>query len=148
MLKYINGDAIELRPEGAYLAHACNAQGVAGAGIAAQIAKRYPLDLYSYEHCCEYSEDLTGHIVYTAQNKILWLITSYGFGAEKDDVETILLYTKRAILELNAHLPKDAVVYSNRFNSGLFAVPWERTESLLVNNLREDITWVVVDYKK
>jgi len=40
------------------------------------------------------------------------------------------------------------MVYSNKFNSGLFNVPWEMTEYFLkcFLNRRSDVKWTVVEY--
>ena len=53
MIKHIKGDAVELLKLGLVdgLVHCCNAQGVMGAGIAAQIKKEFPATYEYYNKC-------------------------------------------------------------------------------------------------
>lgn len=142
-LKYIKGDLFELSPEGAYLAHACNAQGVWGRGIAQAFRELYPEDYIEYKKYC--SVGRVGTTLIT-KNRVICLITSTFYDKERLSLgDTILSHTSTALMDLEFSLPKDAVVYSNKFNSGLFNVPWEHTEYFLKCFLerRPDISWVV-----
>lgn len=130
-------------PKGSILVHACNAQGVWGSGIAVEFKKRFPESFNVYHlGCC--GEDATGIGIVLPeekQYKVGCLITSTNYGPKKDSVKTVLQNTKEAlkmffiasILPLNA----DVEIHSNKFNSGLFGVEWEKTEKILLDVMHE-----------
>jgi ADP-ribose 1''-phosphate phosphatase len=142
-IEYVDGDLFSKAPAGAFLAHACNCQGSWGAGIAAQFKSKYPKDYVEYLNDCRKTSP--GDALIT-KNKIICLYTSLGFGSRVDPRKVILKNTKVSLENLRYELPFNAAVYSNKFNSGLFGVPWEETEVLILDFLkkRPDIEWVVV----
>lgn len=147
MINYIKGDLFELAPQGAFLAHAVNCQGVWGAGIAKTFKKLYPIDFKQYkEYACQ---GVVGNYLITHSN-IICLFTSVFYDKERiAEGDIILNHTYMALMHLEYGLPKNAVVYSNKFNSGLFNVPWQHTEYLLECFLarRPDVQWTVVEYE-
>lgn len=141
-------------PEGSVLVHACNGQGVWGSGIAKEFKARFPSAYRAYqEFCHELGLVGTAQLVSTAgpDGSIYWignLINSSGYGSRLDDQEEILVNTVLSLNNLCANLDNKEIrtVYSNKFNSGLFKVPWERTEAIIkVFANRYDLTWIVCD---
>ncbi len=142
-------------PKGSILVHANNAKGVWGSGIALEFKKRFP-DAYA-EHSlfCKrlarsaigkanlVPSDLTGNPEYHIGN----LITSSGFGETLDPVDVILVNTVCALDSLCSLGPTYVKsIYSNKFNSGLFRVPWEKTEKILkVFVTRCNLNWTVCE---
>lgn len=131
-------------PTGSILVHACNAQGVWGHGIAKKFFDKFP-DVYEEHHSfCEQftynSKRICGIAnLIRSKNKPYWignLITSEGFGYAVSGEDEILHNTRLAVIDLilkirNIPITTDIEIYSNKFNSGLFRVPWEKTEQIL-----------------
>jgi O-acetyl-ADP-ribose deacetylase (regulator of RNase III) len=57
-INYIDGDLLASNER--IIAHGCNTRGVMGAGIAAQIAKRWPDLLAEYKHACYHDQFVLG----------------------------------------------------------------------------------------
>lgn len=143
-------------PEGSILVHGCNAQGVWGSGIAAPFKAQYPRSWREYnEYCLKALEKdneygAVGTTLITSQeNKrfVGCLITSFSYGKDRDSRPDILGQTYLALDSLfrNAAL-KGKPIYSNRFNSGMFQVHWDHTESVLKYFVkRYDVEWIVCD---
>ncbi|KAF3397735.1 ADP-ribose 1''-phosphate phosphatase [Penicillium rolfsii] len=80
---------------------------------------------------------------YNAGSKQHWIIclfTSRGFGRHVDQPNMILNSTQAALRDLKDKLvdllidgtePSPTALYSCQFNSGLFRIPWRRTQGLL-----------------
>lgn len=138
-------------PEGSILVHACNAKGVWGSGIASEFKKRFPSSYEKYKNYCYNFGGLATSIVFEENNYFICnLITSSGFGKYVDDEDSILVNTTLALnkfleQEYLGHFSK-RTIYSNKFNSGLFNVPWEKTEkNLKVLVERYNVEWVVCE---
>lgn len=132
-------------PEGAGIMHACNAQGVWRSGIAAEFATRYPDAYAEYRKRCAVGArmdlPLTGKCFAISDDPhtVICLITSQNYGIKVDPPEQILVQTTLALEKLfdvyppiegyRARPPAD--LWCCKFNSGLFRVPWERTEAIL-----------------
>lgn len=147
----ITGDLL-MAKEDLILAHAVNAQGVMGAGIAKAIRQKFPTNFFQYKEACENS-DITGKCVLgiTSSNMIANLCTSRGFGSEVDSEESILKNTILAIQDMfdqleKMYLPRK-VICSNKFNSGIFNVPWEKTEAIIAKFMEKytDYKWVIFE---
>lgn len=145
-------------PVNSYILHAVNCQGVWGSGIAAQFAKLYPEAYKGYKSDCGGYERTGDYGVYFRNDEphhVLWIYTSFGFGRNRDSVETILDNTRSAIKTLIMEFPygfaytDECVIYSNKFNSGLFGVPWHETEAILLecltNHNPNNVKWIVCD---
>lgn len=142
-------------PEGSILAHACNAKGVWGSGIAKEFKIRYPELYQEYRKYCEYylglnSSMATGQFLQLdGKHKILCLITSADYGDQKDSPEKILVNTTLALSNYLHDPDYNITIYSNKFNSGLFNVPWENTEYIINKFLNyytyRGLTWIVCD---
>ena len=151
MPRYIKGDLFTHRGKGVtILAHACNPFGLWGGGIAAQFRKRFPYanELYA-EHCLKNRQGLLGSCLLVPAYDpsdfsetgplIACLFTS--------DFETpeakILEHTELSIRSLAQQLESIPgveklngvpLVNMPQINSGIFNVPWERTEAILDEN--------------
>lgn len=140
-------------PKGSMLVHSCNAHGVWGSGIAAEFKKRFPKAFARYSGFCA-SETKTLGKAFIAQDndyEIGCLITSKDYGRKVDKPERIVNSTDTALGQLFSVLERAPVpVYSNKFNSGLFHVPWELSERILLAYCNENphIQWTVCDYGK
>lgn len=136
-------------PVGSTLVHASNANGVWGSGIAKDMKDRFPGAFHSYKECCEQERMLSKFDMVTEGGyNIASIVTSDSYGTKVDSPEEILVSTTIALNDLCDYLSDTDrnVVYSNKFNSGLFKVPWERTESILkVLVDRYNINWIVCE---
>lgn len=92
---------------------------------------------------------------------IICLFTSQGYGTQVDPPELIINSTYAALRDLKEKLidlrldgtePSPKALYSCRFNSGLFAVPWEQTKALVEDaGLRVTVVYppgIFVDSKR
>jgi ADP-ribose 1''-phosphate phosphatase len=152
-------------PPESIIVHACNSQGVWGSGIAKPFKEKYPFSFAEYHDLCNiwnqergtacgvgfmssFHPDETHHVG--------WIVTSHDYGPVlRDKPELIKINTTLALQSLCKKIylghPKDGYeridVYSNKFNSGLFHVPWEDSELILSTVLRDfsRINWIVCD---
>lgn len=127
MIKYSKKSLFSDETNGRILVHACNAQGVWGAGIAKEFKNKYHNDYVEYIKNCRHS---LGFAILT-KNKIGCLITSYSFGKDVDKPGSIIVNTVGALRDLIRQAPVGSKFASNKFNSGMFNVPWETTEAIL-----------------
>lgn len=146
MVSYKTGNLLAAK---GLILHATNAEGAWGAGIALNIKSRFPKSYEEYLYWCnKYSYDLVGSYVKLQpeyNNQIICLFTSGTYGARLPSMEIILANTNKAVTALIASMPYNSVINSNMFNSGLFKVPWDKTEAIINACLkaRPDIQWVV-----
>jgi len=149
-------------PEGSLIVHAVNCHGVWGSGIAKEFKNRYPEAHERYHSSCRTIypiENLGGFLFvsdksswyeklkWTRPHKVGCLFTSFGYGKNVDSPEEILINTTLAIHDMLKFNELSKTIYSNKFNSGLFGVPWEKTE-FIINTLLErypQIKWIVMD---
>lgn len=128
-------------PAKSLLVHACNCQGVWGRGIAKDFREKFPLAYEGYKNSCNELFLLGRALVSIDRNYYIGcLMTSWHY-SPPDAIPMILQNTERALESLHRH----PTVYSNKFNSGLFGVPWEETEKILKNYLDRNrgISWTV-----
>lgn len=129
-------------PPGSIIMHGCNAQGVWGRGIAAEFKKRFPESYAQYTGICKM--DLRTHPGYGTVGQTLLLeeengykvacvVTSYDY-ADVDTEKKILLQTVMALQDFCEQCEVKCggtPIYCNKFNSGLFMVPWHETLYIL-----------------
>lgn len=151
-------------PEGEPIVHACNSQGVWGSGIAKAFHELYPHSFNDYNRFCKSWNATRGTATGLADMSCLhetekhwvgWIVTSHDYGPAKDSPELIKINTTIALQDLCKKLymahPKDMCptfeVYSNKFNSGLFNVPWQDSELILRTVLKDfkRINWIICD---
>lgn len=138
-------------PIGSILVHAVNAQGVWGSGIAADFKKRFPKAFDSYiKECKDYSMNAEYDLCIENGYNIVSLFTSKNYASKVDSPDEILVNTTLALNSFTQHLDDNAWeeihIYSNKFNSGLFKVPWVETEKILkVFINRYNLNWTVCD---
>lgn len=138
-------------PTGSILVHAVNAKGVWGSGIAAEFRKRFPEAHRKYSNYCKNFGGLASYLVLREKNYFIGcLITSSNFGQNVDNEDEILVNTTIALDKMlsNEHWKFYGTrqIYSNKFNSGLFNVPWEKTEKILkVLTGRYQVEWIVCE---
>lgn len=140
------GDLFQDAPEDTLLIHACNTQGSWGAGIARAFRDRYPKAYVIYRNFCikEYDPKTNPIPTGTAllippvdEGKKHWigcLFTSAKYGKAKAKPEVILRDTLPAMQMLLGLVNMAGGVGEVRMckiNSGLFAVPWEKTAEVL-----------------
>lgn len=120
-----------LAPKGSILVHACNAKGIWGSGIAKEFKKLFPLSYEYYQRECLIRK--VGEIIIPPFENgygIVCLVTSDGYGRFKDSPTIILENTYKALKEF-LRIPPVQQIHSCKFNSGLFGIEWEKTESVL-----------------
>jgi ADP-ribose 1''-phosphate phosphatase len=153
-------------PKDSAIIHACNSMGVWGSGIAKEFKTRYPHSYKEYLDTCTIFNGETGSAAGTASMSsahvdevhwVGWIITSHNYGPKRDSIAEIKVHTTLALQSLCHKLYKAHPnyegdnplfdVYSNKFNSGLFAVPWEDSELILNTVLKrfKRINWIVCD---
>lgn len=140
-------------PKNSYLVHACNSQGVWGSGIAVEFKKRFPHAYAVYNRACQGNSKFAlgkSWSIYDGDYSVTCLIVSEGYGRDKSSKDDILAHTELALHSFLKHVTewdkKTTVIYSNRFNSGFFAVPWNETEKVLKKVLSQyNIEWIVCD---
>jgi ADP-ribose 1''-phosphate phosphatase len=125
-------------PPGSTLVHAVSTRSVWGSGIAKQFKARFPESFVFYKEMCdEEGSDLLGiAIECPEENKytVVNLVTSIDYGSNKDSKDKILASTRRALdnfFWINNCI-FEGELHSCKFNSGLFGVPWEDTEKILI----------------
>lgn len=138
-------------PKGSVLVHACNAKGVWGSGIAVGFRENFPQAHKEYvTYCRRFGLVGTAPVFEDKGYHIGCLITSSGFAGTLDEKDIIIVNTVLALNQFCStehwkHFSKREI-YSNKFNSGLFRVPWQETERILkVLVDRYDLTWTVCD---
>lgn len=151
-------------PKESVIVHACNSQGVWGSGIAKPFKERYPHSYEDYSNFCKMANEERGtacgraalssfHV--SEPHWVGWIVTSHHYASQKDSPELIKIQTTMALMELckKIYMGHDQEkyptidVYSNKFNSGLFAVPWEDSELILKTVLKDfkRINWIICD---
>jgi ADP-ribose 1''-phosphate phosphatase len=142
MLEYRKGDLFDVpqRTEigsKMYLAHACNARGVWSAGVALEMARRYPDEFMKFNYHCSFYDNeraLVGLCLIFGQ--VASLVTSKDYGNRVDPPEMILEATHKAFTNLVARIDQYDEIHMPKINSGLFRVPWENTADVLENVLQ------------
>lgn len=131
-------------PNGSVLVHACNSKGVWGAGIAKDMKNLFPYSwLMNQAFCLRKSRVGEADLTQDEYHYVASLITSEGYGKDVDDPKEILENTREALEDLCSQL-KGQKIYSNKFNSGYFKVPWEETEKVLKEVVEKyKLNWVV-----
>ncbi|KAI9820553.1 MAG: ADP-ribose 1''-phosphate phosphatase [Thelocarpon impressellum] len=145
------GDVFEA-PPGSVLLHSCNCLGVWGSGIAARFKGLYPAAFRIYRDHCTRDKNLPSQLLGTCllippqvadvaagrQHYVACLLTSVRTGSRKDSAERVLEATRTAAADLIAQVEEAqeagmcvGEVYACRYNSGHFAVRWERTRAVL-----------------
>lgn len=138
-------------PRGSILVHAVSTKSVWGSGIAKEFKKRFPESFKFYKELCkEEGQKLLGTTIFCSEENgylVDNLVTSLSYGEDKDSKNEILKNTRVALeslllMEQSSSLP----IHSCKFNSGLFEVPWQETEKILLEVMREigyTQTWTV-----
>ena len=151
-------------PADSVIVHACNSQGMWGSGIAKPFSLNYPHSYKDYQNFCAQWNHERGSACGLADlsnyhssepHWVGWIVTSHNYGPLKDTPELIKIHTTLALREFcrkvyMAHSSEDhptIEVYSNKFNSGLFNVPWQDSELILKTVLKDfkRIQWIVCD---
>ena len=147
-LIYRKGNLFEA-PEGVCLVQSCNTLGNWGAGIALEFKKRFPGTYRQQRSLCQGESNksrLLGHAHLNHENgyKIGSLFVSSGDGQGRSSQETILMKTASSVNQLCLE-PGINELWIPLINAGLFKVPWELTEVVLIGILirRPDIRLVI-----
>jgi len=126
-------------PPGSILVHAVSTRSVWGSGIAKQFKAKFPESFKIYkEFCQEEGAKLLGVVIYCPEENgyyVYNLVTSIDYGDKKDSPEQILEQTRSALRFLLEETSWP--IHSCKFNSGLFGVPWEETEKVLIKVMEE-----------
>jgi ADP-ribose 1''-phosphate phosphatase len=150
MIKYKKMSLFD-SPEGSILAHACNAKGVWGRGIAKEFKDKFPNSFKEYNEFCKNQNTIGKSLLGSTENgyQVLSIVTSSDYGNHTDEYSEILANTTLALQDFMVRLAHmDAIylgpIYSNKFNSGLFGVPWEWTEEILKVFIKKyNLNWTV-----
>lgn len=135
-------------PRGSVLIHACNCRGVWGSGVAREMKKRFLSAYHAYQSACLQAGNLGNAFLWDDNEyRIGCLMTSDGYGVDVDDPDHIVAATDASLWKLFPLLGHSTEVFSPKFNSGLFRVPWERTEEILKFHLTQNpkINWTICE---
>lgn len=150
-------------PQYSIIVHACNSQGVWGSGIAKPFKEKYPNAFEDYRAFCMGHNAMHGSAVgygsftyaFDKPHTVGYIITSHDYADQKDSPELIKAQTTLALKDLMHKIETDEswykdeeiVIYSNKFNSGLFNVPWADSALILETVIKQHprIKWVVCD---
>jgi ADP-ribose 1''-phosphate phosphatase len=145
MIEEVKGNLFDA-PKGALIVHACNTQGVWGAGIASHFARLYPDYYKAYAgKCTVYGNHLLGtaFIMTGKYHRVGCLFTSTGYGSKALYREDILNATRDSLLDMFTQISEDEEIHLPRINSGLFRVPWPMTKKILEEfPERKFVVWV------
>jgi ADP-ribose 1''-phosphate phosphatase len=140
-------------PKGSMLIHAVSTRSVWGSGIALQFKAKFPESFEFYtEMCKQEGERLLGKFIEGRMENdytVLNLVTSVDYGARKDSSAKILKSTRESLelfFKIHQTSGMHGELHSCKFNSGLFGVPWEKTEKVLLDVMNEmgyNTTWTV-----
>ena len=160
-------------PLDSWLLSSVNCKGIWGGGVAFFMKEKYPDSYILYRDYCKSLSDEkligTSQIIDTTKphfkskspRRIVNLFTSRAFGMYKDRVDQILEQTGDALDDMFCKFldsPEygygkmtELKIVSNKFNSGLFNVPWEETEKVLLSEIDRfkdvlNINWTVSDW--
>lgn len=132
---YHGGSLFQAPKENTIFVHSVNCRCNWGAGIALMFRELYPEAYKHYQSACR--EDYPEHLIGTAlqwhkpnYQSVGSLFTSKHYN-QIDTQYNILLNTKRALTMLLNNLPEGFEVHAPKINSGLFRVPWEKTERVI-----------------
>ncbi len=131
---YHGGSLFKAPKENTILVHSCNCMGRWGSGIAIEFKRRFPESYNHYQELCEKHcpENLIGMSFQFHRPKLQsigYLFTSRDYGSNIDPQLQILLHTRTAVRYLVNDLPEGYEIHAPKINSGLFRVPWEKTEA-------------------
>jgi O-acetyl-ADP-ribose deacetylase (regulator of RNase III) len=134
----IKGDVLKSPDE--YIMHGCNCQGVMGAGVALQIARKWPKVFESYKHHCDvwndnpdgllgyfhaYKTNDSAHIIINAFTQ---LNTGSGKQVSYDAIDKV---TKK----LNKLIPSGKNLSMPMIGSGLAGGDWEIIRTIIQRNM-------------
>ena len=141
MINYKQGDLFKGSSEESYKLHSVNCKGVWGSGIAKTFKELYPKAFEEYKKDCkDLDQALLGSCMIYDSN-VVALFTSYSYCNAVDPIEEIVEHTEEAFYELLAKLyirgNEETIIDLPRINSGLFRVPWEETEKVLLKVLTQ-----------
>jgi ADP-ribose 1''-phosphate phosphatase len=132
-IKIVKGSLFNA-PADSILIHACNTQGVWGAGIARQFAELFPGAYRVYRLACMDKKQVFVGSCLLIPSKSYWigcLFTSKSYGRQADSPDKILSATRLAIADLVLQNTKNRPMHMCKINSGLFGVPWKDTRAVL-----------------
>lgn len=128
MIVYHKGSLFDA-PGNAILGHACNCNGIWGAGIALEFKRRFFEEYLCHRKLCmDWSNKLAG--TFSKHGRVVCLYTSRGFGKLVDRPDLILLFTEKCVNDLEQH-SNISEIHIPKINSGLFKVPWDATAAIL-----------------
>ena len=139
MIKYIKDDLFNCM--NAILLHACNCQLNWGRGVAKTMAEYYPI-AYQLHKGAGFADVGTVQVI-EGERTIVCLFTSKGYGRLTgnyvDPPHKILENTKAALESLGrVYKNRKTHIASPKINAGLFNVPWEKTEALIEQFLKDN----------
>lgn len=154
MIEYRKGSVFDHLEPNMIIVHSVNGQGVWGAGFAKELKERYPEAYEKYKAFCGIKPWplLRGKDIicgdYKSDQFISCLFVSQRYGQEKDTPREIIATTISALGNL-LHCAEDITFISPKINSGLFEVPWIKTEGIINSCLEafsdQNIKWIVCD---
>ncbi|CCD22879.1 ADP-ribose 1''-phosphate phosphatase NDAI_0A07250 [Naumovozyma dairenensis CBS 421] len=153
-IKYAAGDLLKPRTYKRIIIHSCNCNGSWGGGFAYALARKYPQAEDTYmKHCDKYGANLLGTCLllpsFEGDNVLIACLFTSAFGGSRhDDSRSILEYTEMALNDLMDTIEtrridemhpfsfegenlKNFELEMPKINSGIFGVPWAKTEEIL-----------------
>jgi O-acetyl-ADP-ribose deacetylase (regulator of RNase III) len=148
IVNYIKGDIVKLYSEGKVIAHGCNCFHTMGAGVAGQLASKFPVILSTDKAATDYADNkkLGTFSLALALNggACFNLYTQYEPGPNLDYGALV-----NCMIELNLQaetLLFKPVIYIPRIGCGIAGGDWDKV-SKLIDMFTPDIDLIVVDYE-
>lgn len=152
-ITYIKGDVLKIGDIPRILLHSCNCNGTWGGGIAYQLALKYPDAEEEYMSKCErHVCGLLGKCLMLNTerdpNLVIGCLFTAAFGGPDQTDSMILKYTEKALEHFKKQIEKDESLQNRKIimpkiNSGIFGVPWEETEKLLIKSDLDVTVYVI-----
>ena len=147
IVKYIKGDIVKLFSEGKVIAHGCNCFHTMGAGVAGQLASKFPVILSTDKAATDYAdrEKLGTFSLALAINggACLNLYTQYEPGPNIDYGALVNAFQKMDKFLSGSLFKMD--VYIPRIGAGIAGGDWEKIEAL-INMFTPNVNIIVVDW--
>jgi len=141
MIKYVKGDLIKLADDGEFdvICHGCNCQGTMGAGIAKQIAKRWPLvaevDKEFHSRNAHNTFAMLGEFsmvnVKTKNNRRLIVCNLYTQHYYGKGVQVDYISIKRVLIQIHETMPLNYRIGLPKIAAGLGGGDWNIIKSII-----------------
>jgi len=131
-IKYINGDVLKIDPNIKILIpHVCNDIGVMGAGVAKQIANKYPIVKDQYKSLKEYQIGTVQIVKINDNLSIANMIAQKGLISQDNSIPLVYSSLVKCMLYIRDNVDISYNIHCPKFGSGLAGGNWKIIEILV-----------------